>query len=81
MSKEHFVRTIAVCVAFLGVGGVYLYLLVSGNQLPGVAARLEGMLAVLTPAVLDTVRHGKVEQRRASLRPPAPDPDVNGEHE
>lgn len=70
MSTEHTIRTAAILLAWLGIGAVYLYLLVTGAS-DGVAARLEGMLAVLTPAVLDTMRVAKRE--RTSLRPPPPD--------
>lgn len=69
MPTEHTIRTVAILLAWLGVGAVYLYLLVEGAS-GGVAARLEGMLAVLTPAVLDTMRVAKRE--RSSLHPPPP---------
>lgn len=61
MSTEHLIRTVATTVAFLAILAVYLYLSVTETA-PGVAGRLEGMLAVLTPAVLDTVRVGKRER-------------------
>lgn len=71
MSVEHLIRTLATAIAFLAILGVYLYLSAI-DAAPPVTARLEGMLAVLTPAVLDTVRVGnreRVESRRRSTAP------------
>lgn len=64
MSTEHPIRTVATTVAFLAILGVYLFLSATETA-PGVTGRLEGMLAVLTPAVLDTVRVGNRERRQS----------------
>ena len=73
MSTEHLIRTVAVLLAWLGVGAAYIWLLISGDS-EGVSARLEGMLAVLTPAALDTMRVAKREKvERTSLAPDAPE--------
>ena len=61
MSTEHLIRTIATTVTFMAILGVYLYLSATETA-PAVAGRLEGMLAVLAPAVLDTVRVGSRER-------------------
>lgn len=65
MQTEHLVRTLIVAIAWLAVLGAYLFLLLTGDA-EGVAARLEGMLAVLTPAMLDTLRVARRERRRPS---------------
>lgn len=68
MSTEHLIRTVTVGLAWLGVGAAYVYTLLSGDA-HGVSARLEGMLAVLTPAMLDTLRVARRDRRRSSLPP------------
>lgn len=55
MSHEHLIRTAAVALAFLATLGTYLYCVATGDLL-GTAPRLEGMLLVLGPALLDSAR-------------------------
>ena len=71
MSTEHLIRTLATLIAFFTILVAYLYLSATESA-PALAGRLEGMLAILTPAVLDTLRVGKRERvhQRESTAPP-----------
>jgi len=69
MSTEHLIRTLATLAAFFVILAAYIYLAATETA-PALAGRLEGMLAVLTPAVYDTLRVGKRERtQRASSAP------------
>lgn len=61
MSTEHLIRTLATLLAFFTILLAYIYLAATETA-PALAGRLEGMLAVLTPAVYDTLRVGKRER-------------------
>ncbi len=69
MITEHLIRTLATLLAFFTILGAYIYLSATETA-PALAGRLEGMLAVLTPAVYDTLRVGKRERiQRESTTP------------
>lgn len=61
MTKEHLVRTVAVAVMFLALGASWLW---AGLE-PDMHARVEGMLILLAPAVLDTLQVA-TRQKRAT---------------
>jgi len=75
MSTEHLIRTLATLIAFFTILVAYIYLSSTGTA-PALAGRLEGMLAILTPAVLDTLRVGRRERHQPGTGAPSPQPSA-----
>lgn len=72
MSKEHLIRLSMIFLLCAGLGAAWLF----GKLDAGVRGHVEGALLVLFPALLDSLQVGqrqRVEKKRASVRPSAPD--------